>query len=203
MGAWVEKRASAGRREKLQHASRSLYGARFRRKRRTSPLQALWSDSLSGANRERTAARLSGGWGPYGEADREGTERRSMWGVAPARSPVTARRSNRGRTLHSCPRSESRTGRQERQGESTAAADSRPWLGTLLSSKLVEQCLGLRQNGRIEALSEPAVGRGEEIAGGIAVALLAQRQSAKLGKAAFGAGGVVTAPVSATTRLNA
>src|SRR5215831_1899276 len=40
-------------------------------------------------------------------------------------------------------------------------------------SKLVEQCLGLLQNGRIEALSEPAIGRSEEIAGGIALALLA------------------------------
>jgi hypothetical protein len=35
--AWAEKRAGAGRREKHQHASRSLYGARFRGERRTSP----------------------------------------------------------------------------------------------------------------------------------------------------------------------
>jgi hypothetical protein len=35
-----------------------------------------------------------------------------------------------------------------------------------------EQCPGLLQNGRIEALSEPAVGRCEEITGGIALALL-------------------------------
>jgi hypothetical protein len=40
-------------------------------------------------------------------------------------------------------------------------------------SKLVEQRLGVLQNGRIEALREPAVGRGEEIAGGIALSLLA------------------------------
>src|SRR5262245_18541292 len=36
----------------------------------------------------------------------------------------------------------------------------------------IEQCLRLHQNGRIEALSEPAVGWGEEIAGRIAFALL-------------------------------
>ena len=64
--------------------------------------------------------------------------------------------------------------------------------------------------------------RGEEIAGGIALTLLAPEpgetdRSAELpelrtlqlcdadglAKAPFGAGGVVTAPVSATTRLNA
>ena len=45
--------------------------------------------------------------------------------------------------------------------------------GTLLPSKLVEQCLGFLQDGRIEAVGEPAVGRCEEIAGGIALALLA------------------------------
>ena len=42
--------------------------------------------------------------------------------------------------------------------------------GTLLPSKLVEQCLGLLQDWGIEALREPAVDRGEEIAGGIALA---------------------------------
>ena len=45
--------------------------------------------------------------------------------------------------------------------------------GTFLPLKLVEQCPGLPQNGCIEALSKPAVGRGEEITGGIALSLLA------------------------------
>ena len=39
--------------------------------------------------------------------------------------------------------------------------------------KLGQQCLGLLQNGRIEAFSEPAVDRLEEIAGCIALALFA------------------------------
>src|SRR5262249_55626114 len=42
-----------------------------------------------------------------------------------------------------------------------------------LRSKLVEQCLGFLQKGRIEALSEPAVGRDEEIAGRIELAMIA------------------------------
>jgi hypothetical protein len=46
-------------------------------------------------------------------------------------------------------------------------------VGSFLPSKFVEQRPGLLQNGRIEALSEPAVGRCEEIAGAIALTLLA------------------------------
>jgi len=83
--------------------------------------------------------------------------------------------------------------------------------GTFLPRKLVEQCLGLLQNGRIKALSEPAVDWCEEIASGIAFALLAPepgetdrgaqfpelralllRDADGLGKAPFGAGEFMT-----------
>src|SRR5215831_14786292 len=82
---------------------------------------------------------------------------------------------------------------------------------TFLPTKFVEQCLGVLQNGRIEPLGEPAVDRGEEIAGCIAFALLAPepgktdrgaqlpelrtlllRDADSLGKGALGSSGVVT-----------
>src|SRR5262249_18159082 len=78
--------------------------------------------------------------------------------------------------------------------------------------QLVKQCLGLFQNGRIESLREPAVGRCEEIAGRVVLALLepepgktdrgAQlpelralllRDADSLGKAALGNSRVLTA----------
>src|SRR5262245_65235907 len=78
-------------------------------------------------------------------------------------------------------------------------------------AQLVEQCLGVFQNGRIEALCEPAIDWGEEIAGRITLALLAPepgetdrgaqlpelrtlllRNADGLAKAALGSGGVVT-----------
>src|SRR5215472_66101 len=82
---------------------------------------------------------------------------------------------------------------------------------TFLRRKLVEQRPGLLQNGRIEALRKPAVDRGEEIAGCIALALLAPepgetdrgaqlpefralllRNGNGMGKATLGSGAVVT-----------
>src|SRR5262249_20448564 len=67
----------------------------------------------------------------------------------------------------------SSTGDSRLQG-ALPEADLACWLTYATTSwrQRVEQCLGLLQKGRIEALCEPAVDRDEEIAGGIALTLL-------------------------------